>query len=163
MKTEKDKIFQGIIIDQIQLLTEETAKVKSLLNFVPELSKPKAMFIRQEFKGKIKGVYKIIYKPHYESEDGNPYVMYIGQGNVNERHQRHKSVFLNNGQDIVSGNGHVSPSQAGKKMYMFDSDRNNWLFSYCKIGIKSLCSRYEEALQNEENPIFNNSSMAGCN
>ena len=159
----RDKILQDILIEQIQSLTEETAKVKNLLNFIPEWSEPKPIDTNQKFGGKIKGVYKIIYKPFYEAEDGSPYVMYIGQGNVNQRWGRHKSVFKNKGKDVVSPNGHVSPSQAGKKMYIFDDDIDNWLFSYCNIGVKSLCSKYEEALQNEENPEFNNSSMNGCN
>jgi len=48
-------------------------------------------------------------------------------------------------------------------MYIFDDNIDNWLFSYCNIGVKSLCSEYEEALQKEEEPEFNNSSMSGCN
>ena len=160
-----DKLFQDIVIEQIQSLTEETTKVKNKVNFTPEWSEPKPIDTNQKFggqsKGRIKGVYKIIYKPFYE--DGLPCVMYVGQGNVSQRCSRHKHVFKNNGKDLVSPNGHVSASQAGKKMYIFDDDIDNWLFSYCNIGVKSLCSKYEEALVKEEEPEFNNSSMSGCN
>ena len=162
-----DKIFQKTVMEKMLSLTEERAEVKNLLNHSPEWSEPKPIDTNQKFggesKGRIKGVYKIIYKPFYEGEDGTPYVMYIGQGNVSSRRNRHKSVFKNKGKDIVSPNGHVSPSQAGKKMYIFDDNIDNWLFSYCNIGVKSLCSEYEKALQKEEEPEFNNSSMSGCN
>ena len=136
-------------------------EIEKLLNLTPEWSEPKPIDTNQKFGGKIKGVYKIIYKPFYEAEDGSPYVMYIGQGNVNERHSRHKSVFKN-GKNLLHANS-SSGSQAAVKMHEFDDDIDNWLFSYCNIGVKSLCSKYEKALQNEENPEFNNSSMNGCN
>jgi hypothetical protein len=156
-----DKLFNNTAANQIHLLYLEMVEIEKLLNLTPEWSEPKPIDTNQKFGGKIKGVYKIIYKPFYEAEDGSPYVMYIGQGNVNERHSRHKSVFKN-GKNLLHANS-SSGSQAAVKMHEFDDDIDNWLFSYCNIGVKSLCSKYEKALQNEENPEFNNSSMNGCN
>ena len=158
-------------MEHVQSLTEERAEVKNLLNFIPEWSEPKPIILmtkgdisicRQSGSRKIKGVYKIIYKPFYEAEDGSPYVMYIGQGNVSQRCRRHTSVFKNKGKGLQHANS-SSASQGAVHMYEFDDDIDNWLFSYCNIGVKSLCSKYEEALVKEEEPEFNNSSMSGCN
>tara|TARA_R110001592_G_scaffold311383_1_gene586238 strand:- start:6 stop:500 length:495 start_codon:yes stop_codon:yes gene_type:complete len=163
-----DKLFNNTAKNLIHLLCQEMIEIENLLNHTPKWSEPRPINDNQEFGGKFKGVYKIIYRPYYETETfkelskyGLPYVMYIGQGNVNERHARHKSVFKN-GKNLLHAKS-SSGSQAAVKMHEFDDDIDNWLFSYCNIGVKSLCSKYEKALQNEENPEFNNSSMNGCN
>mgnify|MGYP001269684581 FL=1 len=62
---------------------------------------------------------------------------------------------------MVSPNGHVSPSQAGKKMYIFDKNINNWLFSYIILGSKKVSTEYEKLLTELEEPEFNNLSMSG--
>ena len=68
--------------------------------------------------------------------------MSIGQGHVGQRKSRHLGVFRNGGVDMISPNGHVSPSQTGKKMFAFDSNIDNWHFSYCLVPNKSICKNY---------------------
>ena len=69
----------------------------------------------------------------------------------------------NGGADMISPNGHVSPSQTGKKMFAFDANIDNWYFSYCLVPNKSICAEYEFQLQTEMEPQFNELSMAGNN
>lgn len=145
--------FKDSVLKQIQILTEQLESAKKLLNFRPEWSAP-APINKIKIKTNALGVYKIIHKPSNQ-------VMSIGQGIVSSRRGRHLSVLRNNGQDVVSEKGHVSPSQTGKKMYIFDSDENNWYFTYCLVPNKHVCEEYEAQLQISENPVFNNLSMAG--
>ena len=77
------------------------------------------------------GVYKIIYKP-------NGKVMSIGQGNVSGRRTRHLSVFKNKGRDIIHSGGSTSGSVVGQKMYRYDDNLNNWLFSFCDCKEKNI-------------------------
>ena len=46
-------------------------------------------------------------------------------------------------------------------MYKFDSNIDNWLFSWCDVGNKYLAASYEYFLQKKFNPQFNKLEMAG--
>jgi len=102
------------------------------------------------------GVYKIIYKP-------NGKVMSIGQGNVSGRRTRHLSVFKNKGRDIIHSGGSTSGSVVGQKMYRYDDNLNNWLFSFCDCKEKTLASQFEYELQHQILPEFNGLHMGGNN
>ena len=147
-----NKIFQRSVVNKVQEISEQLENIKSMSAFEPKWTKPLPID-----SGKVRdglGVYRIIYKPTQET-------MSIGQGNVGNRKCRHKGVFKNNGKDMVSPNGHVSPSQTGKKMFVYDDNIDNWLFQYCLIPEKVLCSEYEKLLQENEEPEFNLLFMGG--
>jgi hypothetical protein len=46
-------------------------------------------------------------------------------------------------------------------MYKFDSNIDNWLFSWCDVGNKYLAGSYEYFLQKKYSPQFNKLEMAG--
>ena len=148
---EMNDLFKATVALKLQELSEQTAEVKCLVDYEPNWSY--AGPLESVRIGKGTGVYRIIYKPSGET-------LSIGQGVLEQRRQRHKSVFLNGGEDVVSPNGHVSPSQTAKKMYRHDTNLDNWYFSYCLI-VESLCGAYEKALVEKEKPLFNLIHMAG--
>ena len=160
-----DKIFNRAVVNKVQATAEQLEQIKSMANFEPEWSIP-GPFDSVIITGGCKetdgvkhwtlGVYRIIYKPTGET-------MSIGQGNVTHRRTRHKSVYKNNGKDVVSPNGHVSPSQTAKKMFAYDDNIDNWWMQYCHISHKALCAEYEKLLQENEEPEFNLLSMGGNN
>ena len=148
-----DKLFKKAVVDKIEKLAKQLAEAKLLVNHNPKWSTPEKYTECSVPQGI--GVYKISH-----ADLG---IAYIGQGNVNNRKYRHLSVFKNDGKDIVSINGHVSPSQAGKKMYAYDSNLENWFFSYCITGNKDVAVEYEKLLTEDIEPAFNNLAMSGVN
>jgi hypothetical protein len=147
------------ILNKIEEETKELEFLKGMISKKYEWSETRPMQERLSISGSIGGkigVYKIIHKDHEEYS-----VMYIGQGNIGNRKGRHLSVFRNDGKDIVSPNGHVSPSQAGKKMYAFDDNIDNWYFSCIILDNKKVSTEYEKLLTILEEPEFNNLSMSG--
>ena len=154
-----DIIFNRTVVNKVQEMSEQLENIKSMSSFEPKWSVPgpfATVKIGKGPGGTVLGVYRIIYKSTGET-------MSIGQGRVFGRRTRHKSVFLNGGEDVVSPNGHVSPSQTAKKMFIYDSNIDNWLFQFCFIPNKQLCSEYEKLLQENEEPEFNLLSMGGNN
>ena len=149
-----DKLFKKAVVDKIEKLAKQLAEAKLLVNHNPKWSTPEKYTECIVKDGGI-GVYKITHK-----EFG---VAYIGHGNVSSRKSRHLSVFKNNGKDLVSDNGNISPSQAGKKMYEFDKNIENWFFSYCVLHDKAVSKEYEKVLIEAEEPLFNSEYMAGVN
>tara|TARA_Y100000361_G_C10958976_1_gene237792 strand:+ start:47 stop:520 length:474 start_codon:yes stop_codon:yes gene_type:complete len=155
----KDKIYTESINKILQKLSTDIDDIKELSNNTPEWTKPHLITeTSPKSKGvsvwKGIGVYRIIYKPTME-------VMSIGCGNVGSRKNRHKSVFLNGGETIISKNGSPSGSMTGIHMFKHDTDINNWLFQWTQIGNKPLSEYYELLLQETENPLFNSPHMAG--
>ena len=146
--------FSRSVLKQIEELSAKLESTRNMVGFVPEWSEA-VPIEKAKVKGGL-GVYRMIYGPTKE-------VMSIGQGHVGQRKSRHLGVFRNGGVDMVSPNGHVSPSQTGKKMFAFDSNIDNWYFSYCLVPNKSICAEYELQLQFEFEPQFNELSMAGNN
>ena len=149
-----DIIFNKAVVNKVQEITEQLEVIKGMSSFEPKWSNIEPITTIKIGNGL--GVYRIIYKPSGDT-------MSIGQGVVSSRRTRHKSVFLNGGKDVVSPNGHISPSQTAKKMFLYDSNIDNWLFTYCFIPHKQLCSEYEKLLQENEEPEFNLLSMGGNN
>jgi len=147
-----DEILAKSILNKIEEETKKIEGLKSMITKSYEWSNPNYLD-KTTVKTSSIGVYKIIHKEYG--------VMYIGQGNIANRKCRHLGVFRNDGKDMVSPNGHVSPSQAGKKMYIFDKNINNWLFSYIILGSKKVSTEYEKLLTELEEPEFNNLSMSG--
>jgi|TARA_B110000263_G_C14974797_1_gene358767 hypothetical protein len=148
-------LYTLAITNVIQNLSEEIGGLKSGSMVEPEWSIP--ALITEMSKGiKGIGVYRIIYKPTLIT-------MSVGQGNISARKGRHKAVFLNKGKDIVSKSGATSPSVTGQKMYQYDTNINNWLFSFCVVGNKKVAVQYEKLLQEIEEPEFNILSMGGIN
>ena len=100
------------------------------------------------------GVYRIYYKPTMT-------IMDVGNGNIGNRHQRHRTVFQNNGVALMHKKGGSSGSAVATKMYNLDSDFSNWMFDWCHIGNKELSNRYEIMLIEKYRPEFNMDFMAG--
>ena len=147
-----DKILAESIANKIEEESKELEKLKGMFGNSYIWTEPAVITNSPVPTGKI-GVDKIMHQDYG--------VMYIGQGIISNRKGRHISVFRNNGQDVVSPNGHVSPSQAGKKMYAFDDNLNHWLFSYVILDNKKVSTEYESLLTEIEEPEFNNLSMSG--
>ena len=146
--------FSRSVLKQIEELSAKLESTRNMVGFEPEWSEA-VPIEKAKVKGGL-GVYRMIYGPTKE-------VMSIGQGHVGQRKSRHLGVFRNGGVDMISPNGHVSPSQTGKKMLAFDSNIDNWDFSYWLVPNKSICEEYELQLQTEMEPQFNELSMAGNN
>lgn len=151
-----DKIFTKAILSQLEYHNRQISKMEEMIGNDPVWSEPTPITERQiGISGKL-GVYRIIYKPTMETVS-------IGQGHVSTRKARHLSVFRNGGKDVVSSSGATSGSQTAQKMYKFDSNLDNWLFSWCDVGDKTVSSSYEHLLQLNEEPLFNDLKMAGNN
>ena len=157
-----DKIFQKVVTKQIEALIEEKIELENtFLNFTPKWFEPNPIedpaVGAGSRKSKNLGIYKIIYGPTDE-------VMYIGQGIISGRKSKHIMVFRNKGEPIVRGPGKANTdSPAARKMYNFDDNIDNWLFSFCIVDNKALCQRYEDCLIKNEDPEFNSPGMSGCN
>ena len=147
-----DKILIKSILDKIEQESIDLEKLKQMVTQSYSWTEPSAMNKTSIPIGSV-GVYKIIHKEYG--------VMYIGQGRIANRKCRHTQVFKNKGKDLISKNGHVSPSAAGKKMYKFDKKLKNWLFSYIVLNNKKVATEYETQLTEIEEPEFNNLSMCG--
>lgn len=145
-----DKSVEYLIIS----LEEKIELLNQLKDSEIKWSKPNQFSDSESGVSKAIGCYKIIYKPTMK-------VMGIGQGNISNRKARHKSVFLNGGVDIIHENGTSSGSPTAGKMFRFDSDLENWLFSWCDVGSKELAQIYEDKLIREFQPEFNSEHMAG--
>ena len=151
-KTENN-VFEKTINSLIYERNEELENLKKLADFKPIWTTAEP-FATVRIGSKSIGVYRIIYRPTGETKS-------IGEGNISQRRSRHKGCFLNGGEDMVSANGHVSPSQTAKKMYNYDPNINNWLFSFCVVNVKAVSTAYETELIKDEEPEFNLLSMAG--
>jgi hypothetical protein len=104
------------------------------------------------------GVYKIIHIPTGK-------VMYIGQGNVLNRRTTHNQIFKNNGETLVfkDANGKVTSSvdsPAGRKMFAFDNNIENWEFHVCSTP-KHIAQQIEEQLHTLYAPEFCDPKMSG--
>ena len=104
------------------------------------------------------GVYKIIHIPTGK-------VMYIGQGNVLNRRTAHLTVFKNSGEPMVyeDANGNVTSSYdspAGRKMFAFDNNIENWEFHVCTCP-KHIAQQLEEQLHTLYAPEFCDPKMSG--
>jgi|10_taG_2_1085330.scaffolds.fasta_scaffold25364_2 hypothetical protein len=138
--------------EQIKKSLEELSRLEKK---VPYFSEP---FPIKDIRisGKPIGVYKI-----FHEKDMN--IMSIGQGNIKGRLIRHLGVFRNKGQDIRHEGGSTSSSITAQKMYKYDSDLNNWYFSWCDVKEKGLASEFESELQHQYRPPFNALHMGGNN
>tara|TARA_R110002012_G_scaffold69495_3_gene179926 strand:+ start:1142 stop:1588 length:447 start_codon:yes stop_codon:yes gene_type:complete len=103
--------------------------------------------------GEKTGVYKI-----YHKEQDEP--MVIGEGVLVRRKGRHVSVFNNKGIAIAHSGGSSSPCSTATKMYQYDSNIDNWFFSWCELP-KTISTKYETILIRKLKPKFNLQSMAG--
>lgn len=152
-----DSLLETAIANKIKQTEKELQKTKEFVRkYIAGWTTPvgiDATIKGARTKAGLLGVYKIIHK--------NSGVMYIGQGNVSNRKNRHLSVFKNKGKEMVSPNGHSSSSQAGTKMYAFDQDIDNWLFSFIMIDNKGICAEYEKVITDFEMPQFNSPHMVG--
>lgn len=104
------------------------------------------------------GVYRIVHKPTNKT-------MYIGQGVISGRRKAHSTVYLNEGNPVVyiKKNGESSSSVdsvAGRKMYFYDNNIDNWEFYWIKCP-KDLAKEFETQLQNYYNPEFCDKKMSG--
>ena len=164
-----DKILAEAIANKIEEESKELVNLKEMISNSYEWTEPVSITDRlsgigkycseawKDNKSKVRtylaiGVYKIIHKDYG--------TMYIGQGNIGNRKHRHLQVFKNNGNPVIYGNS-TSDSPAGRKMYTFDDNIDNWLFSYVILDNKKVCTEYETLLTEIEEPEFNNLSMSG--
>mgnify|MGYP001172214044 FL=1 len=150
----QQSMFQKAVSNKVESISKDLENAKALAGQEPTWSIPDKITNRSEGTCGI-GVYKIYHKD-WIAED---VPLYIGQGNVSARKNRHASVFKNKGKILASG----GDSHAAKKMYAYDTDINNWYFSFCIVGNKSVASEYEDLLIKSQEPEFNNPSMSGVN
>jgi len=146
--------YELAIDSEIDKLKENIASIEKLKQKKPVWTNPVPIYTTQNGINNVIGCYKVIYKLTNE-------VMGIGTGVVANRRNRHLSVFRNNGVDIIHPNGTSSGSALAGYMYKFDSNIDNWLFSWCDVGNKYLAASYEYFLQKKFNPQFNKLEMAG--
>lgn len=104
------------------------------------------------------GVYKITHTPTQK-------VMYIGQGNVLNRRSAHNQVFKNKGETVIfkDASGKVTSSidsPAGRKMFAFDNNIENWEFHICSAP-KHIAQQLEEQLHAIYEPEFCDPKMSG--
>lgn len=155
--------FKAIDIKTVKL-REEINQLERLRSVIPTWSVEEPIDkvkVPSTNGKKVIGVYKIIYRPTDE-------VVSIGQGVVNARRGRHVSVFKHSVKegyacDITHEGGATSGSEVAQKMYKEDSNLDNWYFSWCNTKSKPLANQLETELQNQINPRFNASHMAGNN
>ena len=99
----------------------------------------------------IRGIYYLVHIPTNS-------VMYIGQGNINERITQHRRVFLNGGIKLtyVSNKGMASvvDSPAGRKMHGYNPNIDNWGVCWVQLDIEYL-KLIESKLISMYNPPFN--------
>ena len=100
------------------------------------------------------GVYKIYHWDNLEVP------MAIGQGGISDRLNRHRLVFRNEGVAMVYKGGTSSSCATASKMYQYDSNLDNWYFSWCSLP-RNIISSYEKVLIKELKPKLNLAYMAG--
>jgi hypothetical protein len=144
----------------IQKLKEQLQATKEIANNVIWIKFPfKADNKRINLNlGTATGVYKIIHIPTGK-------VMYVGQGTALKRRYNHKAIFLNNGEPKVykDANGNVTSSNdspAGRKMFAFDNNIENWEFHVCTAP-KHIAQQIEEQLHKLYEPEFCDPKMSG--
>jgi len=119
------------------------------------------------------GVYFIIHcnkdvdffeEQHIFKYKENVKIMYIGQGQITGRKSIHLRIYKNKGKPCVWENGDKITSSvdsvAGRKMYEYDSNIDNWYFSYITTG-KDWSPIIENYFINELKPEFNDEKMNG--
>ena len=146
--------FQKAVSNTVESISKDLDNTKTLAGQEPDWSVPDKITNKSKHICGV-GVYKI-YHRDWITED---VPLYIGQGNVSSRKGRHVLVFKNKGKMLPCG----SNSHAAKKMYAYDTDIENWFFSFCIIGNKSVASEYEKQLITNEEPEFNSDFMSGVN
>ena len=149
-----NKLFKKAVANTIENLAKDLAEAKLLINHNPEWSTPIKFSERMAMGSNGIGLYKIIHK------DGM-ITMYVGQGSVSARKNTHLRVFKNKGKMIKYGASTWTKSEAASKMYEYDTDIENWFFSFCVLYDKAVSQEYEKILIEAEEPIFNNECMAG--
>ena len=153
-----DKLFKDAVANTIENLAKELAQAKLLINHNPEWSTPIKLSERiKQGSGGI-GVYKIYHKD-WIAED---VALYIGQGSVSDRKSTHALVFRNKGKAVPCKHSDTK-SPVASKMYEYDTDIENWFFSFCVFDNKPVASEYEKILIKNEEPLFNNLAMSGVN
>lgn len=154
------KIYNEVIESKILDLKFQIKQMKLLSNIIPKWSKPIPINEQHSKHSngitKAIGVYKIIHAPTNK-------LMAIGQGNVSARRTRHLQIFKNKGLAVTYKNGGADQSQTGSKMYRFDRNINNWLFTWCDCSNKQIAIELEHKLINKLKPAFNLETMAGVN
>jgi hypothetical protein len=151
------KIYSQVVEAKILHLKLQIKEIKLLEDVIPKWSKK--LPIDSSHSGGISkaiGVYKIFHAPTGK-------LMSIGQGAIGARKNRHISIFKNKGDSIIWESGASEGSQTATKMYKFDKNINNWLFSWCDCGNKQIAIELENYLIMKLKPKFNLSSMAGVN
>ena len=151
------KIYKQVVETKILDLKLQIKKMKLLGDVIPKWSKK--IPIDSPHSGGISkaiGVYKVFYGPTGQ-------LMAIGQGNIGDRKSRHICIFKNKGNSIMTESGASTGSQTGTKMYRFDKNINNWLFSWCDCANKQIAIELENHLITKLKPKFNLQSMAGVN
>jgi hypothetical protein len=101
------------------------------------------------------GVYFVVHKDTKE-------VAYVGQGKVNGRISRIKSVMRNGGRTIISASGAASGHQGATKMYQIDPKLSNWQY-YEMTCDKDTAVRLEAKLHGLLSPSCSTEHMVGVN
>ena len=154
-----NKLFKKSVANTIEKQVKELEQSKLLINHNPEWFTIKFTEKMPGVKGNSIdgiGVYKIMHKD-------DMITMYVGQGRISARRGCHKLVFKNKGKIIIGKTNSWTKSEAASKMYEYDTDIENWFFSFCVLHDKAVSQEYEKILIEDEEPLFNNLAMSGVN
>ena len=153
-----DKLFKKAVANTIENLAKDLAEAKLLINHNPEWSTPAKISEAIKWGSGGIGVYKIYHKD-WIAED---VALYIGQGNISDRKSTHAFIFRNKGKPVPCKHSDTK-SPVASKMYEYDTDIENWFFSFCVLHDKAVSKEYETILIDTEEPLFNSEYMAGVN
>jgi len=167
----QQSMFQKAVSNKVESISKDLENAKALAGQEPTWSIPdkianKSKGIRTNFINSYGiGVYKIYHKDLLEDDIPS----YIGQGNVSDRKATHLYVFRNKGKAELSEkalmifNNSKTKSHVACKMHDYDPEIDNWYFSFCTIGNKSVAGEYEDLLIKSQEPEFNSLFMSGVN
>ena len=160
----QQSVFQKAVSNKVESISKDLENTKALAGQEPTWSIPDK--ITNKSKGICGiGVYKIYHRDLLEDDIPS----YIGQGAVSGRKGNHLHVFRYKGKAGLSEKALLlfqnsqTKSHAACKMHDYDPEIDNWYFSFCIVGNKSVASEYENLLIKSQEPEFNNPSMSGVN
>jgi len=160
----QQSMFQKAITNKVESISKDLENTKALAGQEPTWSIPDKLTNRSEGICGI-GVYKIYHRDLLEDDIPS----YIGQGNVSDRKGTHLNIFRNKGKSELSEkalmifNNSKTKSHVACKMHDYDPEIDNWYFSFCIIGNKSVAGEYEDLLIKSQEPEFNSLFMSGVN
>lgn len=155
-----ENLFEEALILAEEKLSKIHLEMKEMKNFMLNWSETKKLTESWYNSGisKALGIYFIIHNLTGQ-------IMYIGNGVITVRRDKHKRTFENGGKYYKSKSNKNSSwsdgSTCGGHMYNYDPNLENWSFKWVHLGSKFFSEVLESVYIKKYNPPFNNESMAG--